>query len=337
MEGVFMRYFLLILLLLLLAVGLLFLIAELIRRQLVNRKTFSLPAFLRKWIKGNEMPDAYAADAAEAEKRFLSLPLQRVELTAGDGAHLRALVLSPRRPNGKLIIACHGARSSGKGEFCFFAPDFFRLGYTLILPDHRGCGDSDGDYMGYGTHESRDAFLWVEYAKTNFPDMERYLLGVSMGAATVLMMSRDNRTEADIQGMIADCSYTSAWDEFSYQMKASFHLTEFPLLPVCDFLNRHICGYSFRDASPIRAVKFAKCPILFIHGGADDFVPVYMLEQLYDACTTDKYRLTIPGAPHARSYYIDPQRYTKAVEAFIKLTQKPSANGYGSIPNEDHS
>ena len=59
-----MRYFLLILLLLLLAVGLLFLIAELIRRQLVNRKTFSLPAFLGKWIKGNEMPDAYAADAA---------------------------------------------------------------------------------------------------------------------------------------------------------------------------------------------------------------------------------------------------------------------------------
>ena len=84
-------------------------------------------------------------------------------------------------------------------------------------------------------------------------------------------------------------------------------------------------------------MKFAKCPILFIHGGADDFVPVYMLEQLYDACTTDKYRLTIPSAPHARSYYIDPQRYTKAVEAFIKLTQKPSADGYGSIPNEDHS
>ena len=94
------------------------------------------------------------------------------------------------------------------------------------MPEHRGCGISDGKFMGYGTHESRDTMLWLDYAEKRFPELSIFLLGVSMGAATVLMMS-DKLPENSVKGIIADCSYTSAWDEFKYQLKVSFHLALF--------------------------------------------------------------------------------------------------------------
>lgn len=307
----------LIILVILLVLFIVLLIAcAFIFNQLVWKKTVPVPKFILKMIAGNNGPDTYEDKARQAVSEFRKLPLEEITLNAPDGAKLRGHVLVPEKPNGRLILACHGARSSGLGEFCFMAPYFYENGYTLVMPDHRGCGKSDGKYMGYGTHESKDSFLWLRYAKERFPDMAIYLLGVSMGGATVLMMS-NHAEDAAIKGIIADCSYTSAWDEFSYQIHTSFHLPDFPILHICDLYSRMLAGYGFKEASPLEAVRQAKKPVLFIHGGADDYVPTYMQDILYDACPTEKYKLTVEGAVHARSYYTNPAAYQAALEAFM--------------------
>ena len=239
-----------------------------------------------------------------------------VWLTAPDGARLLGRVLVPEHPNGRTMLLCHGARSSGIGEYRFMAPYLYKNGYTLVIPDHRGCGESDGKYMGYGTHESKDTFLWLRYAKERFPENSIFLLGISMGAATVLMMS-NHLEDAAVKGVIADCPYTSAWDEFSYQMHTSFHLPDFPILHICDLYCRALCGYAFKAASPLESVKCAKKPILFIHGSADDFVPTFMQDILFDACPTEKEKLTVEGAVHARSYYTNPTLYNQTLLTFM--------------------
>ena len=70
-----------------------------------------------------------------------------------------------------------------------------------------------------------------------------------MGGATVLMMS-DRIEDPAVKGIIADCSYTSAWEEFAYQLKNPFGLPAFPLLYILNLYCRIICKYSLRDASP---------------------------------------------------------------------------------------
>ena len=296
---------------------LLFLLCGFIFNQLVWRKTFRLPRFLSKIIAGGGIRnDTYEHNAAAALEHLKSLPLRRLTLTAPDGAQLIAHLLVPEKPNGKAVLACHGSRSTGLQEFRFTAPALYEKGYVVLMPDHRGCGESDGKYMGYGTHESTDSLLWVQYLETHFPDMPIFLLGVSLGGATVLMMS-DRVKNTAVRGIIADCAYTSAWAEFSYQLHTSFHLPDFPLLHICDLYCRMFCGYSFRDASPIDAVRRANAPILFIHGADDLYVPYYMQGELYDACVTAKEKLTVPGAVHARSFYTAPDAYMAAMEQFI--------------------
>lgn len=304
---------------------LLFIICGFIYNQLVWRKTIKIPEFITKIIAGNEMPDEFGKANIKAENELLSLSIKEVFHNTPDGERLIARVLEPEKSNGRLILACHGARSWGIGEFALISHYLYENGYTLIMPDHRGCGDSGGKYMGYGTHESKDTYIWVNYAKQHFPGLDIFLLGVSMGGATVLMMSKTAEDSA-IKGIIADCSYTSAWDEFSYQLKTSFHLPDFPILHICNLYSKIIAGYSFKGASPVDAVKNAKKPILFIHGSKDDFVPTFMEKILYDACCTEKEMIVIDGAVHARSYFTNPRAYEKAIEEFMDKYSKIHTN-----------
>lgn len=307
---------------------LLFLICGFIFSNLIWEKPLQVPPFIKhiveKLIAGNGVPDAYPQDAERAEEKLKSLPFEEITLTAPDGAHLKGHVLRPDKPNGCLVLACHGARSHAFGEFCFMIPFLYKNGYTLVLPEHRGCGKSDGKFMGYGTHESKDTFLWLDYAQRNFNDYDVYLLGVSMGAATVLMMSNQLKDTA-VCGVIADCAYTSAWKEFEYQLKTSFHLPAFPILYICELYCRCIAHYSFKEASPVNAVKNADKPILFIHGKADDFVPFYMEKELYDACSSPKEYLVVENAVHARSYYTNPKLYGEKITEFMTKNRCHSA------------
>lgn len=295
----------------------LLLLCGFIFNNIIWRKTIPVPKWIEKMIAGGGMsPDRYQDDFEKAAESFDRLPQEKITLHAPDGATLKGRVLTPETPNGRTLLLCHGARNCGRGEFCLMVPWLLEQGYMLVLPDHRGCGESDGKYMGYGTHESKDAFLWVNYAKARFPENSIFLLGVSLGGATVLMMS--NHADDDkIKGVIADCPYTSAWDEFSYQLHTSFHAPNFPILYICDWYCRLFCGYHFKEASPKEAVKHAKKPILFIHGACDDFVPTFMQDILYDACTAEKEKLTVPDAVHARSYYTHTELYQKTISDFM--------------------
>lgn len=296
---------------------LLLLLCGFIFNNIIWRKTIPVPKWIEKMIVGGGMsPDRFQTDWEEAAKVFDALEQEQITLHAPDGALLKGRVLVPEKSNGRTMLLCHGARSSGRGEYCFISPWLLKEGYTLVIPDHRGCGESDGKFMGYGTHESKDTFLWVNYAKARFPDNAIFLLGVSLGGATVLMMS-NHADDPKIKGIIADCPYTSAWDEFSYQLHTSFHMPNFPILHICDLYCRLFCGYRFRDASPEDAVRHAKKPILFIHGACDDYVPTFMQDILYDACVSEKEKLVVPDAVHARSYYTHRELYQKAISNFM--------------------
>lgn len=293
-----------------------FTVCALIYNQLAWRWTIPVPKFILKLIAGNVGESQFDKDMAAAKENLKNYPIEREHLITCREGDLVAYTLIPEKSNGRVIIACHGARSTGLGEFAYMVPYFYEKDYTVIMPDHRGCGESKGDFMGYGTQESEDMITWILHAMSKFQEMDIFLLGVSMGAATVLMTS-DKMVGQLSEGIVADCSYTSAWDEFAYQLKTSFHLPPFPLLHGCDLISRVAANYSFKDASPLKCVKNSRVPILFIHGDKDDFVPFYMRDILYDACASEKYKYTCEGAVHARSYYTNPKAYQEAIEEFF--------------------
>lgn len=296
--------------------------AEYLFHYIVCRKRWELPEFLMRRIAGNDpggRTDPYEEEVMRRTKELEKEPMEDLKLTSADGLTLRAKLWRAEQPSDRLIVCVHGCRSSGLKEFCFAGPDYHRMGCHVLFVDQRACGASEGDYMSYGYFEAGDIARWVRGIDEYFNGtIQIWLHGISMGGATVLMLSGMRR----IRGIIADCSYTDAWEEFAGQLTGSFHLPEWPLLSLTDAVCRRTAGFSFRDASPLQAVKRAEVPVLFVHGGKDDYVPTRMGKQLYDACASEKDLLIVEDAVHARSYYTDTARYLTRVSAWMEKTKE---------------
>jgi fermentation-respiration switch protein FrsA (DUF1100 family) len=116
---------------------------------------------------------------------------------------------------------------------------------------------------------------------------------------------------------VADCGYTSVWDQFESELSAQFNLPAFPLLHLSSWLCQLRYGWNFKEASPLEAVKRCSLPILFIHGDADTFIPTSMVHELYEAKSSPKQLWLAPGVDHAHAYRDCTEEYTKQVKDFL--------------------
>ena len=215
----------------------------------------------------------------------------------------------------KWAIVVHGYGGSGK-LMSDKSKYFYDMGYNVLIPDLRGHGKSEGDYIGMGWKDRLDIISWINFIIKENPNAEIVLHGTSMGAATVLMTSGEN-LPSNVKAIVADCAYTSAWDEFSYQLETYLKVPSSYILNVTNMVTKLKAGYSLKEASALECVKKATVPILYIHGDKDKFVPYSMMDKLYDATISPKEKLTIEGGEHANSDLVSPFLYWLTIEDFI--------------------
>ena len=82
-------------------------------------------------------------------------------------------------------------------------------------------------------------------------------------------------------------------------------------------VTRFKAGYTLKEASALTQVAKSKTPILYIHGDKDDFVPYRMMDELYNATSSEKEKLTVKNAAHAKSATTNPELYWSTVKQFI--------------------
>lgn len=260
---------------------------------------------------------AAQAQAQELVDTLERAPHEQWSIQSGDGLTLRARMIPAAVSTDRYALCVHGYTATGSREYAVFFDFYTRLGYNLLLVDNRAHGKSEGEAIGMGVLDSHDVRAWIDELNRRTGGRSRIVLhGVSMGAATVLTVAGRPLPE-QVLGVLADCAYTSVWDQFRYQLKEMFGLPPFPVLYVASSVCRLRAGYGFHAFSPLDAVRDAQRPILFVHGLADTFVPTHMGQALYNACTADKDLLLVPGAGHAASYRTDPAGYERAACAFF--------------------
>lgn len=237
-------------------------------------------------------------------------------ITSSDNLKLHAYEVKNENKTDKWAIVVHGYTSEGK-LLSSKAKHLYNMGYNVLVPDLRSHGTSEGNYIGMGWHDRLDIIDWINYIVKNNPKSEIALHGTSMGSATVLMVSGEN-LPSNVKAIVADCGYTSVYDEFSYQLKQLFNLPAFPIMNFSDVVTHIRAGYCLNDASAINQVKKSTTPILYIHGDKDDFVPYYMMDELYNATNSEKEKLTIEGGEHANSDLVNPKLYWSTVNSFLE-------------------
>lgn len=242
---------------------------------------------------------------------------EELELTSFDGLKLRATWIEAETNTNTTVILAHGYTGRGYDMSAFAKFYVEELGYNVLMPDDRGHGASEGNYISFGWHDRLDYIDWMQTViMRTGADSEVILHGISMGAATVLMASGE-KLPPQIKAIIADCGYTSVHAELTYQLKQMFKLPPFPFIPLTSLYTKLKSGYGFKEASALEQVKKTQLPVLYIHGEEDDFVPTTMVYELYEHSGGDKYLFTVPHAAHGTAFVIDPDGYKQAVRDFL--------------------
>lgn len=236
-------------------------------------------------------------------------------ITSKDNLKLHSYKLLNEKESNTWVISVHGYTSEAI-KLSSYARNFYKMGYNVLLPDLRSHGKSDGDYIGMGWDDRLDIIEWINYILEDEKDAKIILHGISMGAATVTMVSGED-LPTNVKAIVADCGYTSVWNQFAYKLKDLFKLGEFPIMHVSSLVGQIRAGYSIKEASSLEQVKKSKTPVLYIHGDKDDFVPYFMMEELYNATASEKEMITVEGAAHAKASSTNPNLYWTSIDKFI--------------------
>lgn len=264
---------------------------------------------------GNVIAENLAAINAQKEAWLAGTTVEEVSITSEDGLTLKGDLFAGDEDSHRWLLGIHGytgQRSDTQNIASFYGEQ----GYHVLTPDMRAHGESEGKYIGMGWLDRKDVLQWIDFIIARDPQAEIILHGVSMGGATVMMVSGEELPE-NVKGIVEDCGYTSVWDIFADELAYLFHLPTFPMLDAANLMSKIRAGYDFREASAVKQVAKSTVPMVFIHGSEDNFVHTDMVYEVYEACQTPKELLVVEGAGHGQAYQMDPELYFTTVFDFL--------------------
>lgn len=234
-----------------------------------------------------------------------------------DDLRLHASFIPNNEESHKYVILIHGIWDDHESNGVY-AKHYLDNGFNCLLPDLRGFGTSEGQYIGYGYDDRLDIMEWIYWITKRDADAQIVIHGMSMGAATTLMTTGEH-LPSNVKGAIADSAYSTLREQFAStykRFKGSFIPT-----PIALFLSRIIiylkAGYDINEVNCIKAVSRSTTPTLFMHGDNDTFIDPHMCSRLYEAAACPKQYCMILGAEHIEGVVKDPTNYWNKVDSFL--------------------
>ena len=248
------------------------------------------------------------------QKETRKLPYKEFAITSFDGLKLwgKYYEYSPEAP---IELMFHGYKGTAERDLGGGVQRCFALKRSALLVDQRGAGKSEGRVITFGIKESEDCLKWIDFTVEHFgKDVKIILAGISMGAATVLMAA-GRKLPKNVVGVLADCPYSSA-KEIIEKIIVELKLPKKILYPFIKLGAKIFGGFNLEENSPIEAVKHCTVPAIFFHGDKDGFVPCEMSIANYNACSSKKKLVIVPGADHGLCYPANEEEYLRQLDEF---------------------
>lgn len=245
---------------------------------------------------------------------YWHLPKENITIHSPFGYDLNGLYI-PNEGAEKTVIISHGITQNAIRSLRYLDP-FYRRGFNALLIEHRNHGRSGGTNTSFGYYEKYDLRAWVDWVFHHSGEGRTVgVHGESMGAAIAIQHAAiDSRTAF----IVADCSFARAADEFTYRLKAEYHLPRFPFIPLASSICKLRAGFTFGNAAPLDVIPTLQLPIFFIHGAEDTFIPPQDSCAMYAAKPGVKQLWLAPGSKHAESQPDHPEEYDRRIGEFLQ-------------------
>lgn len=240
---------------------------------------------------------------------------KKLTITTFDNLKLSALLTYSNLPDSKgTIILLHGS-SHTKDHFHDLSEFLSLNGFNSVALDSRGFGESEGQFLTFGVKETKD----IQKLITELTNTENLgnigLWGQSIGGAfTLQTMGIDKRVKYGI----AESSYIDL--KTTVQCFFRRHLG-FELTPFSNYLTERagsIADFDPNEASPFEYSKNITQPILVVHGGNDNPIPITEGKANFaNIKSKDKEFLEIELAGHSDLWEVGGDNYFNSVLEFL--------------------
>lgn len=194
------------------------------------------------------------------------------------------------------------------------------LGYTVVAPDLRGAGASDGQHTTLGYREADDVVAVTTWVADTLGDDAPLLYGFSMGGAAIV--GAVGRQGVDARALVLEATYdrlsTTVAHRFEVMGLPSHGATE--LLLFWGGVRMGLDPWSIAPADDARQVHV---PTLVVAGDRDLRVHPDESRALAEAFGDHGRLVLVEGLPHAQLAKVDPDRWDTLVAPFLAEVAPP--------------
>ncbi len=241
------------------------------------------------------------------------VPLESVTFETDDGLRLKGWY-GAQQPSAGVVILLHSYRA-GRWLMLTRAQWYAERGFSVLLYDARATGESEGDRISLGWHETRDLLAAINFVRQRG---ETRIIGhgISQGGATLLLAA--DRLGDEVQAIIVESTYDTlinAGDRrFRYRVGLPGAVAGFVYRP---FMAWRL-GLRVADVRPIDGIARLTQPVLVMAGSADRHTWESDTRRLYAAARGPARLWIAEGAAHEDLLTYDPEAFLTALDQFLQ-------------------
>lgn len=244
------------------------------------------------------MPTSYQYSRPEA----FGIDYENVYFDSSENHRLHAWHMKTKAKKVKgLVLFFHG-NAQNLSSHALSIQWITKYGYDVFIFDYRGYGLSQGTPNLEGVHQDGlHAFKKAKEIQKKRGAKKFVAMGQSLGG-NILMQTLPAHEES-VDYVVLDSTFTSYKEIAFEKLKEVWFL--WPVSPLAYFL------VSDSHSPEDNIAKFKK-PTLVIHSKADQVIPYFMGEEIYNGLTMKEKKIwTLEKAPHISVYQVENKKYQR--------------------------
>jgi len=240
------------------------------------------------------------------------LSYKDIILKTSDDIEIKGWFIPHNNAKGTIIV-CHGW-GSDKADCLDITQFLWNNGYSVLLFDFRGHGESEGKYCSLGYFERKDLIAAIKYLRQQ-GETKIGAIGLSMGGTVALMVEAE---VPELLAVVADSPYLSFIDVVTSFAKQHWKSPKHPFIPIAVWTAGLRLGFNPRRVDLRKFVdKISPKPLFIIYGGKDKEVPPFHAHKIFEYAKDPKEIWEIPEAGHLEAYSIKGKEYEQRVLNFF--------------------
>jgi uncharacterized protein len=282
-----------------------------LRKTLIAAVLLVILAAAGAWVAGSVALHSFRQPWKEVTP---AQGIEPVSFVTSDGVALKGWWW-PGQDSTRAVVLLHGL-GANRLQMLARAKWLHETGYSVLLFDFRGCGESGGKST-LGFAERHDVEAAIKFLREKKAVKQMAIVAQSMGAAAAVMAVEH---WADVRGAVLEGLYDRLDNAIRTRVGSRVGWLEPVMTPPLLWQVRPRLGFFPEELAPVKYIGKASCPVLLGYGGKDRTVQPSSIRALFTAGPYPTTLWVLQQAGHEDLYHFDPAAYKAKIGEFLGQT-----------------